>query len=347
MSCSVFERSINLLVKVADYYYIQGFSQREIADILGVSVATISRLLSQARKNNIVSISLTPPYQECLALEQTLNERFRIKEIIVAPFDETIDHSEDASAGSSSMLIPVRTHEDHYTPFEAKRSVALEAARYLQSIVQDDSVIGISWGGTISMLVNFLNPCQMASTSVVTMCATISNFDFYQSSQKVALRLSNVFKGQCYILPYDTYQPSPERMEFTLKLPGTVQMLSLLDKIDISISGVGSLHPYLDSGFASPNFLPHAFYDEFINNEAVYGDLVNRFFDKDGNEIESPLSKLILGIDFKTYKKIPLKIVATAGAFKVDTILALLRGQLVDVLVIDQALARTLVSRSN
>lgn len=56
----------------------------------------------------------------------------------------------------------------------------------------------------------------------------------------------------------------------------------------------------------------------------------------------SSLKNSHLGIDLETYKKIPTKIIVAAGAFKARTIRAFVKGGYVDVLIIDQTLAREL-----
>lgn len=49
----VYEQSTNLIVKAAFYYYIEGMSQSEISELLGISVPTVSRILKK-RKINVL-----------------------------------------------------------------------------------------------------------------------------------------------------------------------------------------------------------------------------------------------------------------------------------------------------
>ena len=50
----VYEQSTNLIVKAAFYYYIEGMSQSEISELLGISVPTVSRILKKAKDKRIV-----------------------------------------------------------------------------------------------------------------------------------------------------------------------------------------------------------------------------------------------------------------------------------------------------
>lgn len=65
------------------------------------------------------------------------------------------------------------------------------------------------------------------------------------------------------------------------------------------------------------------------------------FIDRNGKECETELKYKTLTISLETYRKIPVKIVAASGSYKADSILALLRGNLVDVLIMDYELAKT------
>ena len=73
-----------LIYKCCYLYYKDGFSQVEICDQLGISRATVSRLLKAGRERNIVRIELDNPdsvmYGE---LERKLEAVFDLKEIVI------------------------------------------------------------------------------------------------------------------------------------------------------------------------------------------------------------------------------------------------------------------------
>ena len=45
----VYEQSTNLIVKAAFYYYIEGMSQSEISELLGISVPTVPDIKKSER----------------------------------------------------------------------------------------------------------------------------------------------------------------------------------------------------------------------------------------------------------------------------------------------------------
>ena len=81
---------------------------------------------------------------------------------------------------------------------------------------------------------------------------------------------------------------------------------------------------------------------EQLRQAGVYGDLIFRFFDQNGNECDTDMRYQCIGIPWEIYKRIPNKIIVAAGEKKKDVIIALLRGRLVDTLIIDESLARSI-----
>ena len=117
------------------------------------------------------------------------------------------------------------------------------------------------------------------------------------------------------------------------------QVTDLSDHITISVSGVGSLYPRLDSRLATMGYLSSKEINE-LRCAGAYGDIVLRYIDSEGAECASSLAGRTLAISLDQYRRIPLKIVAAAGKLKAHTLLAVLRGRLVDALVLDAELAR-------
>ena len=45
-------------------------------------------------------------------------------------------------------------------PEMVKNLVALEGARYLQRVIKENDVLGVTWGSTVYQMINYLNPAQ-------------------------------------------------------------------------------------------------------------------------------------------------------------------------------------------
>src|SRR3989442_538085 len=72
---------LRLMVQCLELYYRQGRSQKDIAAALGVSAATVSRLLQRAMDEGLGRVELDlPPAPE---LETALAERFGLRDAVV------------------------------------------------------------------------------------------------------------------------------------------------------------------------------------------------------------------------------------------------------------------------
>ena len=59
----------SLAIEACEAYYLHGKSQKEIAQSLRVSTATVSRLLRYARDTGVVRVTIHPPRDVILARE--------------------------------------------------------------------------------------------------------------------------------------------------------------------------------------------------------------------------------------------------------------------------------------
>ena len=77
-------REERFIIKVVEMHYKQGLSQQEIGKKLNVSRTTISRALAQAKKHGYVQIKINYPEDSAINLEGRLEERFGLKEAVIA-----------------------------------------------------------------------------------------------------------------------------------------------------------------------------------------------------------------------------------------------------------------------
>ena len=54
MTVDMYNQSAFLVIKIAYMYYIENYSQNEIAKALQISVTTVSRMLKKAKQERIV-----------------------------------------------------------------------------------------------------------------------------------------------------------------------------------------------------------------------------------------------------------------------------------------------------
>lgn len=74
---------IELMIKVAEMYYLDDIPQREIAQKLNLSRPKVSRLLKAARECNLVSIKINYPQPVRSDIEKTFESIFGLKEAVI------------------------------------------------------------------------------------------------------------------------------------------------------------------------------------------------------------------------------------------------------------------------
>ena len=95
-----------LAINVAKLYYRSDYSQQKIAQELGVSRPSISRLLQYAKDKGYVNIQIVDPVEDMSHMEQRLKDKLHLKDVKIA--SSTINDEE-----------------------EIKKYIGIAAARYL------------------------------------------------------------------------------------------------------------------------------------------------------------------------------------------------------------------------
>jgi DNA-binding transcriptional regulator LsrR (DeoR family) len=120
--------SIRLINTVLTLYYVEGLTQTEIAQRLGLSTPKVNRLLVQAREQGYVNISIRTPFQSLFELEDRLKAVFGLQDAIVIP---------SMPESSSSPL----------------HTLGSAAADYLLAHLRDGDVLAITPGTTVQAVV--------------------------------------------------------------------------------------------------------------------------------------------------------------------------------------------------
>jgi len=320
MVSEVYDQSTFLMYSAVYHYYVLKKTIKETADFLHVSNATVSRLLKKAKQQKFVRLEVDPHILCCMQLAEKIKKQYGLKEVLIAPVEECfMDNA-----------------------IEVKKQVALEGARYLQRITSDDDVIGLSWGGTMYYLIQYLNPCQKSNSKVVTLHGSIAQCDPKLSVESLVHRAAMAFGGQSFSIYHSGLCKTPEEAQALKKSESYQKLNRLFSNINISISGVGTLYPENRSILSSIQYLNQREHAE-INRVPAYCDLMLRFLDRNGHECKTSIKERTLSIELEQYKKIPNKIIVASHSDKKETVIALLKGKLVDILIIDQKLGECLI----
>lgn len=326
MEAEVYNQSTFLVLKAAYLYYLKGVNQNEIADILNVSVPTVSRLIKKAIKEKIVEFVITDPYLACIELEHNLKTAFGLKDVVIAPVPNLTETGNPGQDNADNR----------------RKLVALEGARYIQRIIKADDILGISWGKTMYHLIHYLNPCQKIDAAFVTMHGSVSSIESEQDVRTLVSRMAMAFGGRNYSLLMEGLMSNAGLLNSIKSERNVRKIFEIYDNLTISLCGIGSFYPTVTSALSKSEYLTSAEMEK-LKKQGVAGDIILRFFDLEGQECDTDLQERTLAIDFKTFKKIKTKITVAAGEIKAHTIFAALKGQLIDVLITDYHLGKEIL----
>jgi deoxyribonucleoside regulator len=305
--------SIELLAQVASLYYEDNLTQAEIARRINTSRSTVSRLLRKARETGVVEITIHYPCKTVPEIAHDLVGRFHLHYAQVL-----------ASQGQ---------------PYEVVlRGLGELAARYIESLLVEDSILGISWGTAVYSTIQALRPKQEMPIRVVQMLGAAGTDDPQIDGPDLVRQLSTAFGGEPHYLHAPLIVEEAQLREMLQHEPRIRETLSLAQRADVALVGIGVLVPEL-SNLLRGGYLTREELDRLQAQGAV-GDICARHYDIQGSVLEIELNRRIVGIELEALHNIERVIGVAGGKAKAETILGALRGGHVTVLVTDEAAAR-------
>lgn len=306
------ESRVELLIRIASMYFEQGLTQKDIADLTGYSRSMVSRLLAEAREQELVEIRIHHPIERRLDLEQALQERFDLKAVRV---------------GARGMLDQTQM---------TMRLGAL-SARLVEELVTDGMVIGLSWGTTLRETIDALRPKAYSQTSVVQMVGLLSTNDPQIDGNELARRLARALGGRYSILPAPLIVDSEATRLALLEDQRVRRVLDMAQKAQLALLGIGTLE-LEDCTLLHDGFFDETQVAELVQAGAV-GDVCCIFLNRNGGTVDTPLARRVVAIDRESLAAIPIKIGVAGGHSKILPILAAICAGLVNVLVTDEVAA--------
>lgn len=311
-----------LLVKVARLYYEQEMTQNQIASQLRLSRQKVQRLLSQAKADGIVQITIHPITGAFDSLEKELAQCYGLREALVV----------ESAAFEDQQAVA--------------RDVGAAAAQYLLRILQPRDSIVISWGGSLLGMVNTFsaNPSRpnFPGLSVIQGLGGLGDPGHEVHAADLTRRLAQALGGTAILLPAPAVAGSPAARDAILADPFVQQSLEQARSANLAVMGIGA--PRQDSILMRAGQIVHWSELQTLQQRGAVGDINLRYFDKYGQQIESDLDDRVIGLSLEEIHAIDIVVGVAGGAAKVPAILGALRGNLINVLVTDQQTAVSILA---
>ena len=295
-----------LMIKAAWYYYFEGITQQQAAELMGVTRLRVMKLLEKARHTGIIQFRLCKDGERHMKLEKALIENYQLKDAFVVPaaIDKTMTNAGLAEA----------------------------ASMYISERLTRDSVINMGYGNTPSRILNNLATVAEHTLSCVSLTGGVS---YYLPDTR-----SNVFNAKLHLIPAPILASSKEMAEAMRQEVSVSEISRMIPLSHLSVVGIGAMHEsatIFKSGTLNHNDF------QYLKMRGAAGDLLSHFIDENGELIETPLEERLISTSLFTLKSLQNVIGVAAGESKVDAIRAALRGQYLDVLITDDHTASCLV----
>jgi DNA-binding transcriptional regulator LsrR (DeoR family) len=275
-----------LMLQAATLYYEEEATQADVAERLGLSRATVSRLLSEARRAGIVRIE------------------------VVAP----VDHDLDALAGELASALGLARAWLPAMPVRGTVGEALApalAAALRASGLGRGDVLLVSTGRTIWEAAQGSLP-SLPGLTLAPMIGGQDEPEVWYAPNEIIRQFAVRLEGEPVFL-YAPALPGPELYDTLLHDPSTRRVFELWTQARCAVMGVGA--PPL-SRASLPRFIAA---DTAPLRESV-GDVCSRFYDARGDAIAFPGSERLIATGFERLREIPTTIAVAAGVVKVPSI---------------------------
>lgn len=304
-----------LLIRVSELYYEQGMSQQGVAQLLGLSRPTVSRLLEEARSRGVVEIVVHAPLRKEPKLSAQLRQQLGLRDAVVV--------------------------SGRYDYDRALRRCAQAAAEVFGAVLENGMTVGISWGRALRAFCGVLPERKHTfNINVVQMIGCLGTGNPQLDGLELSLTLAKKLNGTFRNVYAPVYVDSELVQSYLLKEPSVELAIRQANQADIVLTGVGSL-------WDPEGSLYHAGYfdakdRDILTAAGAVAVIQGRLLDRQGQEVAIP-GRYVVGCQLEAIRRAPWRIGINAGAGRGVETLAALRSGCINVLVVDEPLAEELL----
>ncbi|MDF1489315.1 sugar-binding transcriptional regulator [Tessaracoccus caeni] len=313
------KRDQQLLIDAARMYYVEGLDQGQVGRRLGLSRSGVSRILAKARELGVVQVRIIGDehVSRNRDLERALVRKFGLREALVA----------ETSSESASL-----------------RAVGQLASQVFTRRSATATRIGLSWGFTVGQLVEAIPQVTLRSATKLTpLVGGMPLLDTGPSGNSYIQTLAE----KCGVSAERFDAPAVVESAATfhaMMSESTVRgALARARDCDLAFVGIGSFGVQTSKQTVDAMHLTEAEWSEVLRAKPV-GDLAGRLFDIEGNPLGPPASERVIGTDIDEIREMQIATGLAAGKEKAPGVLGALRTGAFDILVVDEALAATVLS---
>ncbi|WP_337270576.1 sugar-binding transcriptional regulator [Oryzifoliimicrobium ureilyticus] len=291
---------------VAKLHYEADMAQVDIARKIGVSTATVSRLLQKARALGIVRIEVL----DIASPEEMMRE---LVDVLKLKRAAVIDRPSTSVLGALAGPLGKLLKEENLSP---------------------GAVIGFGWGRAVREVLSAGLP-KIPGTLAVALNGGMQQAAPHFQINEFVRQAAEQLGGSAHFL-HAPYLSSAELREAFLNDPSVRETVSLWDRLDCAIVGIGLPHAI------NPPEASAATEDEQAIGGAV-GDVIRHYVDVDGKILSWDGEERMIAASVEQLRKVPLSVGVAATVEKAPGIVGAVRSGMINALVTDTPTAQAIL----
>jgi deoxyribonucleoside regulator len=302
-------------MRIAWMYYVEGLTQNEIADRLGIGRVTVVRNINEAIKRHEVKIWIEGEIADCIDIEAQLKARFKLQDAVVVP--------EPTSVSGIT------------------KSIGNAAGMFISDAIKDGMSIGVGWGATLYESLQTLAIKQVENVQVISLLGGIVQARRFNPAE-FAWQFARAINADCYLLQAPAVVDSPATREALIERCGLSDVFTRAKNLDIAMLSAGTMAP-TSTAFRF-NMLTEQDRLELIKRGAV-GDLLYNFYDINGTLVDHPVNKRIMSLPISQLRDVPLRVLSAGGSDKIEAIRGAIKLINCNVLITNENTALALLAQ--
>jgi deoxyribonucleoside regulator len=302
-------------LRIAWMYYVEGLTQNEIAEKLGIGRVTVVRNINEAIRQREVKIWIEGEVADCIELEKELVDTFGFADAVVVP------QPTDAS--------------------KVTKSIGVAAGMYTTEQLTDDFVLGVGWGATLYESLATLSPRNLSGVEVISLLGGVVEARRFNPAE-FAWQFANTVGADCYLLTAPAVVDSAETKDALVNRCGLSTVFAHAEKMDMALLSVGTMSAQATS--FKFGLLTEEDRASLLRKGAV-GDLLFSFFDAQGKPVDHPVNSRVMSMPVDKLRSVPKRVIASGGVDKVDCLLGAIKLVDCNVLITDETTARAMIDK--
>lgn len=303
-----------LKVKAAYLYYVEGRTQEQVAQHLGISRIKALRLLAATREDGTVQISINSQAESMIRLQRALEKHLGLSEAIVVPAATQEEESIAAVVGHAT-------------------------GRYISEQISNGLSVGVGWGATLQVCMRSLIWREVEGMTVISLLGGLTHATAHNPSA-VAWRFAEFYNTELYQITAPVFVPDSRLAEALWKQDDLRRLYERARAVDIALLSVGDISN--QASIFRRGILSSADARSLKEAGAV-GDVLCHFVDAEGQVLDHPVNRRVMAVSPVDISAVQKVIISSGGLRKVHAIRAGLAATNAKLLITDVAAAQALL----